>query len=66
LLVAYLLRGDGILLLEGKVVLVFGCPAIEVQSIGRVRLRAGPRRVIDVLKSTNTGGYAFLWLYPGK
>src|SRR5690554_4260066 len=40
---AYPLRGNGIYLLEGKVVQEFGCPSIEVQKAGRMPLKADPR-----------------------
>lgn len=40
---AYPLRGNGIYLLEGKVVMEFGCPAIEVQKAGRMPLKQDPR-----------------------
>src|SRR5690606_35548614 len=33
---AYPLRGNGIYLIEGKVVMEFGCPAVEVQKAGRM------------------------------
>src|SRR5690554_7450145 len=39
----YPLRGNGIYLVEGKVVLEFGCPAVEVRKAGRMPLKADPR-----------------------
>jgi DNA polymerase-3 subunit alpha len=41
----YPLRGNGIYLIEGKVVLDFGCPAVEVHKVGRMPLKADPRGV---------------------
>src|SRR5690606_1233548 len=40
---AYPLRGNGIYLIEGKVVMEFGCPALEVQKAGRMPLKVDPR-----------------------
>lgn len=39
----YPLRGAGIYLLEGKVVLDFGCPALEIIRCGRMPLKNDPR-----------------------
>lgn len=39
----YPLRGAGIYLLEGKVVLDFGCPALEITRCGRMPLKNDPR-----------------------
>lgn len=39
----YPLRGNGIYLLEGKVVTDFGCPSIEVHRCGRMPLKMDPR-----------------------
>src|SRR5690606_23364800 len=39
----YPLRGNGVYLIEGKVVMEFGCLAIEVQKAARMPLRADPR-----------------------
>lgn len=44
-LAKYPLNGNGIYLIEGKVVLDFGCPAIEVARVGRLPLKADPRSV---------------------
>nr|WP_199078257.1 DNA polymerase III subunit alpha [Pedobacter sp. ASV19] len=41
----YPLYGNGLYLIMGKVVLDFGCPAIEVQKIARLPLHADPRSV---------------------
>src|SRR5690606_28639454 len=40
---AYPLRGNGIYLIEGKVVMEFGCPAVEVQKTARMPLKVDPR-----------------------
>ena len=40
---AYPLRGNGVYLIEGKVVMEFDCPAIEVQKAGRMPLKVDPR-----------------------
>src|SRR5690606_35832366 len=37
------LRGKGLYLLEGKVVLDFGCPALEITRCGRMPLKPDPR-----------------------
>lgn len=37
------LYGNGIYLLQGKVVMDFGCPALEVEKCGRMPLKADPR-----------------------
>lgn len=39
----YPLRGSGVYLLEGKVVLDFGCPAVEVTRCGRMPFKPDPR-----------------------
>lgn len=39
----YPLQGDGIYLIQGKVVSDFGCPAIEVEKCARMPLQADPR-----------------------
>ncbi len=39
----YPLRGDGVYLIQGKVVLDFGCPAIEVEKCAKMPLKADPR-----------------------
>jgi len=39
----YPLRGGGLYLIEGKVVLDFGCPAIEVHRCGKMPLKNDPR-----------------------
>src|SRR5690606_38251294 len=39
----YPLRGNGVYLIEGKVVMEFDCPAIEVQKAGRMPLKVDPR-----------------------
>lgn len=41
----YPLLGNGIYLVEGKVVLDFGCPAIEVSRCGKMTLKQDPRSV---------------------
>lgn len=40
---AYPLQGEGIYLIQGKVVCDFGCPAIEVEKCARMPLKADPR-----------------------
>lgn len=42
-LAKYPLRGAGLYLVEGKVVLDFGCPAIEVIRCGRMPMKPDPR-----------------------
>lgn len=42
-LTKYPLNGNGLYLVEGKVVTEFGCPAIEVTRIGRLPLKPDPR-----------------------
>ncbi|GAA4456906.1 DNA polymerase III subunit alpha [Rurimicrobium arvi] len=42
-LARYPLNGNGLYLVEGKVVSEFGCPAIEVSKIGRMPLKPDPR-----------------------
>lgn len=44
-LAKYPLLGNGIYLIEGKVVLDFGCPAIEVSRCGRMPLKPDPRGI---------------------
>jgi len=44
-LAKYPLYGNGLYLVEGKVVQDFGCPAIEVERIGRLPLKADPRSI---------------------
>ncbi|MFD2555117.1 DNA polymerase III subunit alpha [Sphingobacterium tabacisoli] len=44
-LAQYPLRGNGLYLIEGKVVVEFGCPAIEVTRCGKMPLKADPRSV---------------------
>jgi hypothetical protein len=39
----YALRGAGLYLIEGKVVVEFGCPSLEVTRCGRMPLKAEPR-----------------------
>ena len=39
----YPIRGNGVYLLEGRVVLDFGCPAVEVEKCARMPLKADPR-----------------------
>ena len=39
----YPLRGAGVYLLEGKVVMEFGCPSLEIIKCGRMPLKADPR-----------------------
>lgn len=39
----YALRGAGVYLIEGKVVVEFGCPSLEVTRCGKMPLRADPR-----------------------
>lgn len=39
------LYGGGVYLIKGKVVLDFGCPAIEVQKVARLELKPDPRSV---------------------
>lgn len=39
----YPLTGNGIYLIQGKVVLDFGCPAIEVEKCARIPLKSDPR-----------------------
>jgi DNA polymerase-3 subunit alpha len=39
----YPLYGDGIYLIQGKVVLDFGYPAVEVEKVGRVPVLSDPR-----------------------
>lgn len=39
----YPLRGSGLYLLEGKVVVDFGCPALEVIKCGKMQLKQDPR-----------------------
>lgn len=41
----YPIYGNGLYLIEGKVVLDFGCPAIEVSRIGRMPLHPDPRSI---------------------
>lgn len=41
----YPLYSSGLYLIEGKVVLDFGCPAIEVYKCGRMPMKADPRSV---------------------
>lgn len=40
---AYPLRGNGLYLIEGRVMVDFGCPSIEVQRCGRMPMMADPR-----------------------
>jgi DNA polymerase-3 subunit alpha len=40
---AYPLRGNGLYLIEGRVMVDFGCPSIEVQKCGRMPMMADPR-----------------------
>ncbi len=42
-LAQYPLRGNGLYLLEGKVVVDFGCPALEVTRCGKMPLKPDPR-----------------------
>lgn len=42
-LAKYPLRGAGLYLVEGKVILEFGCPSIEVIRCGKMPLKADPR-----------------------
>jgi DNA polymerase-3 subunit alpha len=44
-LAAYPLKGYGMYLIMGKVVLSFGCPSIEVQKIARLPLHPDPRSI---------------------
>ncbi|WP_164112262.1 MULTISPECIES: hypothetical protein [Sphingobacterium] len=44
-LAQYPLRGNGLYLIEGKVVVEFGCPAIEVTRCGKMPLKPDPRSV---------------------
>ncbi|TDQ79772.1 DNA polymerase III subunit alpha [Sphingobacterium yanglingense] len=39
------LRGNGLYLIEGKVVVEFGCPAIDVSRCGKMALKADPRSI---------------------
>ncbi len=39
----YPLTGNGIYLIQGKVVLDFGCPAIEVEKCAKMKVKADPR-----------------------
>jgi len=39
----YPLRGNGLYLLEGRVIVDFGCPSLEVVRCGRMPLKADPR-----------------------
>lgn len=39
----YPLAGNGVYLLQGKVVLDFGCPALEIEKCARMPLKADPR-----------------------
>ncbi len=39
----YPLRGNGLYLIQGKVVLDFGCPTVEVEKCARMPLQADPR-----------------------
>lgn len=42
-LAQYPLRGAGLYLIEGKVVVEFGCPSIEVVRCGKMPLKTDPR-----------------------
>ena len=44
-LTSFPLNGNGVFLVEGKVVVDFGCPAIEVQRIARMPVHPDPRSV---------------------